>query len=163
MVSHTKKKPDSRTVYMYASVNWYYKSPLNFYNDDKDMLKPTKPPRKPVKSKYQSQEDCYEEVKKWEANKPPKLKTESGGHHMTQAYYTKNLLPHYITMVQASWLADTLDEVHWLLQEDGDPSHGTKSTNNVAEDLCQANWIPVIIHPIVAQSRHPDMLLNDGL
>ena len=119
------------------------------------MLKPPKPPPKPRKSKYQTQEEYDEEVKEWEAKKHPKLKTESGGHHMTQDCYTKNLLPHYIKMVQSSRLHNTLEDIHWLLQEDGDPSHGTKSVNNIAEDLRQVNWIAVIIHPAQSPDLNP--------
>jgi hypothetical protein len=47
-----KKKKDPRTLHFYASVNWYYKSDLSFYNNDKNMLPVPKPPRKPHKSKY---------------------------------------------------------------------------------------------------------------
>jgi hypothetical protein len=48
---------------MYASINWYFKSPLGFYNNEKDMLKPPKPPPKPRKSKYKISEQHYKRVK----------------------------------------------------------------------------------------------------
>ncbi|KAF2025956.1 hypothetical protein EK21DRAFT_92764 [Setomelanomma holmii] len=34
----------------------------------------------------------------------------------------------------------------WYLQEDNDLSYSTKSKDNVAENLRQANWISVIVH-----------------
>lgn len=81
---------------MYASINWYFKSPLGFYNDEKDMLKPPKPPPKPRKSKYETPEQHHKRVKEWEATKPPPLEVQGSGHHMTQDYYTSNILPSYI-------------------------------------------------------------------
>ncbi|KAF2032251.1 hypothetical protein EK21DRAFT_61493, partial [Setomelanomma holmii] len=118
-------------LHMYASVNWYFKSPLRFYNDEVDMLKPLKPPHQSVKSKYETAAQHYEQVKEWEAKLPPPLKVNGSGHHMTQEYYAKNVLLSYI---------------NWYLQEDNNPSHGTKSKDNVAENLRQANWIAVIVH-----------------
>ncbi|KAF2825541.1 hypothetical protein CC86DRAFT_323979 [Ophiobolus disseminans] len=50
--TRNKRKATSITLHMYATVNWYFKSPLGFYNDEKDMLKAPKLPPKPRKSKY---------------------------------------------------------------------------------------------------------------
>jgi hypothetical protein len=150
------RKATSLTLHMYAAINWYFKSELNFYNDEKDMLKPPKPPPKPRKSKYESPEQYHERVKQWEATKPPPLEVKGSGHHMTQQYYATNVLPTYIRYIHQARLQDPQS---WLLQEDGDPSHGTKSKDNVAENTRQANWIPVLLHP--AQS--PDLNPIEGL
>ncbi|KAF1944320.1 hypothetical protein EJ02DRAFT_510236 [Clathrospora elynae] len=88
-----KKKRDLRTLHMYALVNWYFKSELEFYNNQKDMLEIPKPPRQPVKSKYETPERHHKRVKEWEAKKPPPIEGGPGGHHMTQDYYSKTLLP----------------------------------------------------------------------
>ncbi|KAF2030129.1 hypothetical protein EK21DRAFT_112237 [Setomelanomma holmii] len=142
--TQTKRKSTPLTLYMYASVNWYFKSPLRFYNNKVDMLKPPKPPRQLVKSKYETAAQHYKWVKEWEAKLPPPLKVKGSGHHMTQEYYTKNVLLSYIKWVHEAQLREPQS---WYLQEDNDPSHGTKSKDNVAENLRQANWIAVIVHP----------------
>ncbi|KAF2623657.1 hypothetical protein BU25DRAFT_414124 [Macroventuria anomochaeta] len=46
----------------------------------------------------------------------------------------------------------------WILQEDGDPSHGMKSEDNVAQNLCDISWLCSILHP--AQS--PDLNSIEG-
>jgi transposase len=129
---------------MYASVNWHYKRKHGFYNNEKDMLKPPKPLRCPIKSKYKTAAQHHQRVKDWEATKPSPLEVKSNGHHMTQEYYSIHTLPDYI---QAIHEANMKEPRGWILQEDNDPSHGTKSANNVAEDLRKACWIAIIIHP----------------
>ncbi|KAF2818568.1 hypothetical protein CC86DRAFT_433402, partial [Ophiobolus disseminans] len=58
-----KRKSSPLTLHMYASVNWKFKSPLGFYNNEKDMLKPPKQPRRPVQSKYETLEQHQKRVK----------------------------------------------------------------------------------------------------
>ncbi|KAF1936073.1 hypothetical protein EJ02DRAFT_427849 [Clathrospora elynae] len=78
---------------------------------------------------------------------------------MTQEYYTKELLPKYITAVQCSRMHNTLEITTWQLQEDGDPSHGTKSKDNIAINLKNANWIPLLVHP----GSSPDLNPIEGI
>jgi hypothetical protein len=99
LVAIKQRNKSPQTVHMYAYCNWHFRSPLHFYNDEKDMLPKPKPPQKPRKSKYESQEQHDERIKQWEANKPPPVEQDSKGAHMTQAYYTKKLLPEYIKAV----------------------------------------------------------------
>ncbi|KAF2024078.1 hypothetical protein EK21DRAFT_79495, partial [Setomelanomma holmii] len=139
-------------LHMYASVNWYFKSPLRFYNNEVDMLKPLKPPRWLVKSKYETAAHHYKRVKEWEAKLPPPLEVKGSGHHMTQEYYTKDVLLLYIKWVHEAQLQELQS---WYLQEDNDPSHGTKSKDNVAENLRQANWIAIIVHPGQSADLNP--------
>ncbi|KAF2818569.1 hypothetical protein CC86DRAFT_156958 [Ophiobolus disseminans] len=75
---------------------------------------------------------------------------------MTQEYYALNVLPQYIKYIHEARLQEPQS---WLLQEDNDPSHGTRSIDNVAESLRQANWIAAILHP--AQS--PDLNPIEGI
>jgi hypothetical protein len=112
------RKASFLTLYMYASINRYFKSPLDFYNDEKHMLKPPKPLPKPRKSKYETIQQHHERVKEWEATKPPPLEVQGNGHHMTQDYYTSNILPSYIKWVHEARLREPRN---WLLQEDNDP------------------------------------------
>jgi hypothetical protein len=65
------------------------------------------------------------------------------GNSMTQKYYTERLLPVYIRAIQEARISC---EQHAILQEDNDLTHGTKSEINVAKQLKDSNWIPVLIH-----------------
>jgi hypothetical protein len=114
-----------------------------------------KPPKIPRKSKFQTEEEYTAEAKEWKAIKLLPIRADSGGHHMTQRYYTEHLLSVHMNMVQESRHHDTLGEIVWCLQEDGDPSHGTKSKVNIAVELRDANWIPVIIHPGQSPNLNP--------
>jgi hypothetical protein len=98
-------------------------------------------------------------VKEWEATLPPPIEGESAGHRMTQKYYTENLLPKYINMVQFSRLHDTLNDTVWVLQEDGDPPHGTKTKDNVASNLRDYSWI----HAILYTAQSPDLNPIEGV
>ncbi|KAF1936072.1 hypothetical protein EJ02DRAFT_427848 [Clathrospora elynae] len=107
-VNRSVSTEDNRGLTSYT-VNWYFESKLNFYNDDVDMLKMPKPPQRPVKSKYETKEQHHGRVKEWEAKKPLPIERSPGGHHMTQEYYTKELLPKCITAVQRSHMHNTLE------------------------------------------------------
>ena len=74
---------------------------------------------------------------------------------MTQKYYTEQLLPHYIKKVR-----EENEHGHRaILQEDNDPSHGTRSANNIARKLKDTNSIKTLRHP--AQS--PDLSPIEGI
>ena len=70
---------------------------------------------------------------------------------MTQKYYTERLLPIYINAVNNARLQDLQG---WLLQEDNDPSHGTKK-EGLAQQLKRSNWIDNIIHPAQSPNLNP--------
>ncbi|KAF2832615.1 hypothetical protein CC86DRAFT_91984 [Ophiobolus disseminans] len=70
------------------------------------MLEAPKPPPKPRKSKYKTPEKYYERVKEWEATRPPPLEVQGSGHHMTQEYYTENILPTYIRYIHEARLRE---------------------------------------------------------
>lgn len=60
---------------------------------------------------------------------------DTSGHHMTQQYYNEKILPVYIQLLHEQRTRNELSPIRWQFQEDGDPSHGTRSSNNVAADL----------------------------
>jgi hypothetical protein len=68
---------------------------------------------------------------------------------MTQKYYTKRLLPIYIEAIHK---ARVQNPGNWLLQEDGDPSHGMQKQGLIYK-LKEENWIVNLKH--LAQS--PDL------
>ncbi|KAF2682732.1 hypothetical protein K458DRAFT_453907, partial [Lentithecium fluviatile CBS 122367] len=115
---------------MATYVNYYCKGPLEFYSDEHEMLPKPKPPPKPLE-----------------------VEQDSTGAHMIQKYYTKRLLPIYVKDVQDARAHD--DSKDWALQEDHDPSHGTKTPYNVAYELKWSNWIHLLIHPAQSPDLNP--------
>jgi hypothetical protein len=65
----------------------------------------------PRKSKFQTEEEYTAEAKEWKAIKLLPIRADSGGHHMTQRYYTEHLLSVHMNMVQESRHHDTLGEI----------------------------------------------------
>jgi hypothetical protein len=141
------------TVHVAEDISYNHKSLFIFYND------PTEPgilrlckPRKPRKSKYQTDEQYTQEVRDWEARQPHPVQIKPRGNSMTQKFYTENVLPHHI------------EHIHWLerehahqfyFQENNDPSHGTRSKNNVALQAKRAAGLVIIIHPAQSPDLNP--------
>lgn len=104
---------------------------------------PPKPRQRPT---TESKAEFQARLQDWEAQKPHKVDVKPQGNAMTQKYYTECLLPIYIKAIHKARLQDIGP---WLLQEDGDPSHGMK-TNGLATKLKADNWITNLKH--LAQS-----------
>ena len=68
---------------------------------------------------------------------------------MTQKYYCERLLPVYINTIHQFRLQDPQN---WLLQEDNDPSHGSRKYGLV-QHLKVSNWVNNLVHP----ARSPDL------
>ena len=136
-------------------VNWHAKcDKLIFYNDEKDeTIQPPHPP-KPRKSKFEDPEQFQVRMDHWEASKPHKRTVKPKGNAMTQEYYTKNILPSYIHAVHELRLQECGLVSNWLLQEDGDPSHGIRSYG-LAKKLKHANWIGNHYHPAQSPDLNP--------
>ena len=139
-----QQRPELEGVKIHVAgyVNWHYKcEKLLFYNDEKEYE--MRPPRRarPRKWKYELPEEFEVRVKEWEAKNPHELVIKPKGNTMTQKYYTERLLPTYITAVQQARLngpSSPSGTPGWILQEDGDPSHGHK-TQGLATTYRQAN------------------------
>jgi hypothetical protein len=63
---------------------------------------------------------------------------------MTQAYYTTRLLPIYVNEIQSHRIYYGFDCV---LQQENDPSHGTRPDDNAAKRFQIDNLIPILLHP----------------
>ena len=84
-----------------ATISWYGKSKLEFYNDEEDHDKtppcPSRPRRRPT---TETIEEYETRVREWEAGKPHDVNIIVKGNHMTQKYYIDRLLPVYINYMQ---------------------------------------------------------------
>ena len=110
-------------VHYSASCSWHYKSDLTFCNDEHDpptvkSVLPLKPCRHP---KTETPEQYEQRLEEWKEHLlyDPEIKPK--GNLITQAYYTKKILPGLITEIQRLRL--TLPEYGGdiILQEDNDP------------------------------------------
>ena len=71
---------------------------------------------------------------------------------MLQEFYAKKILFTYIKEIQA------LEERYhhrFRLQEDGDPSHGNKSTNNPCARLKRDADLLILVHPAQSPDLNP--------
>ena len=142
-----------------AWISWWGKcKELLFYNDEEDHEEqPPMPPRPRRRPTTETEEEYKARLIEWEALRPHKVTISVGGNHMTQKYYVETLLPHYIDAIQFHRIYRNKG-INWLLQEDGDPSHGIKK-QGLAREVKDANWITNLIHP--AQS--PDLNPIEGI
>jgi hypothetical protein len=58
----------------------------------------------------------------------------------------------YAKTIHKAWLKDPWG---WILQEDNDPSHGTRSTYNVAYLYKLKNWLYTIVHLLQSPDLNP--------
>ena len=105
---------------------------------------------------YESQEEYKSRILEWEAAIPHEKEVKPKGNAMTQKYYTERLLPIYVKAIQNARVQDIGHNCthDWILQEDGDPSHG-KRKFGMAQKLKQGNWIPNLIHPAQSPDLNP--------
>lgn len=71
---------------------------------------------------------------------------------MTQVYYTERLLPVYVREIHDCRI---MDDRYCILQEDNDPSHGTRSEINVARTFKAVNWLSTLTHPPQSPDLNP--------
>lgn len=94
--------PDFQGVKLYiaASISYWHKSPLFFYNDENDapQIKLLKPP-KPRKTIYDTKEQFDEKIVLWKASLPHNVDVKPKGNSIIQKYYTEKLLPEYINII----------------------------------------------------------------
>jgi hypothetical protein len=135
----------SYRLHIAASISWHHKGALQFYNDENNNL--PRPP-KPRRSRYQTEEVYQQRILAWQASLPGPPR----GNAMTQAYYTARLLPIYATEIHSHRIHYGFD---CILQQDNDPSHGTRSDNNVVKRFQMDNWIPIFLHPPQSPDLNP--------
>ena len=114
--------------------------------------KTPKPPGKPRKSRYETQEQYERRFLEWQALIPnAEIQVQPKGNSMTQLYYTENILPHYLETIKQAQEA----QGRAILQEDNDPSHGTRSQFNLTRKYKNDNNIELLIHPAESPDLNP--------
>jgi hypothetical protein len=70
---------------------------------------------------------------------------------MTQKYYVERLLPIYVDAIKSM---REINDKPWLLQEDGDPSHGMRK-RGLAQEYKKAYNIQNLYHPAQSPDCNP--------
>ena len=136
-------------------MNWHAKcEKLEFYNDEKEYTEQPKRPPKPHHYKYELEEEWNSRLLEWEAATGHEKVVKPKGNAMTQKYYTKRLLPFYISAIQEARERDPRNANKWLLQEDGDPSHGMRK-HGLAQKLRDEYSIKNLSHPPQSPDLNP--------
>ena len=71
---------------------------------------------------------------------------------MNQVFYAEYILSHHIKHIK--WLEAKKKNKFWF-QEDNDPSHGTRSENNVAARAKRNAHIKILLHPAQLPDLNP--------
>ena len=131
------KEKEGVKFHVAAWITWFDKAEkLEFYKDEEEYEEqPPMPPRPRRRPTTESPEEYQARLTEWEALKPHKVDVKPQGNSMTQKYYTERLLPVYIEAIHK---ARAQNPGNWLLQEDGDPSHGMRK-DGLAHKLKEEN------------------------
>lgn len=142
------------TLHVFAYINWWEKSELYFYKDEEMYIEKPKKPPKPRTRKYETKEEFEERIRVWEASIGHDKEVKPKGNAITQKYYHDKLLPVYVNAIHKARFQPGGEFKNWILQEDGDPSHGKKK-KGLAQRYLQSNWIPVLHHPPQSPDLNP--------
>lgn len=147
-------------LHVAASISWHHKGALQFYNDEHDLphiqIKKSRKPRKPRMTKAMTDEQYQQKGAEWEASLSHDVDIKPQGNSMTQAYYTQRLLPVYIKEIHECRVSF---DRSCIFQEHNDPSHGTRSADNIVCRCKSVNWIDTLIHP----PQSPDLNSSEGV
>ena len=122
-----------------------------FYKDPQEPSEKKKLPRKPRRTMYQTDTEYQQVVQDWEQSRVP-VNIIPKGNSMSQEFYAREILPQYIQEIKA--LEERYHHRFWL-QEDGDPSHGNKSTNNPCYRMKRAADLWSLLHPAQSPDLNP--------
>ena len=151
---YERGKKSKVSLHVAGWINWHEKcESLEFYKDETPEAQPPRP-RKPVKSKFESETEFLQRLVEWEASLPPKAETKPKGNAMTQKYYKERLLGVYVEAVQRCRLRQENYPHSVYLQEDGDPSHGMRKPG-LARQLKNDNWVTNLLHPAQSPDLNP--------
>ncbi|KAF2726413.1 hypothetical protein EJ04DRAFT_453448 [Polyplosphaeria fusca] len=158
-------KLEGNKLHFAAWINWYKKAPeLTFYNDEYDDYEPlqkgSRPRRRPM---TETEEDYKKRLALWEAEQPRKVDVVRKGNSMRGSYYTKKLLPVYRDALNRlssrsntyRKAVPTRQRYNWYLQEDNDPSHGTKIPQSLPALYKQEQGLETFWHPPNSPDLNP--------
>jgi hypothetical protein len=149
LLKETKMTGLNVTVHCAGLITYNHKGKLLFYKDPKEPTE--KLPRKLRRTMYQTDTEYQQVIQAWERSRVP-VDIIPKGNVMSQEFYAREILPQYIQEVKA--LEERYHHRFWL-QEDGDPSHGNKSTNNPCYCMKRDADILILVHPAQSPDLNP--------
>jgi hypothetical protein len=145
------------TLHVAAGISWHGKGMFEFYNDpDPKPLPGTFKPRKPRRSGVETIEQHTEAIRQFEQvehGQSVDVEIKPKGNSMTQQFYAREILPKHLDHVE--YLQRKYGHPI-LFQEDNDPSHGTRSYNNVAARLKRERSTQILSHPPQSPDLNPE-------
>ncbi|KAL8724797.1 MAG: hypothetical protein Q9181_006667 [Wetmoreana brouardii] len=108
----------------------------------------------PKQWKKETQEQFFasERYNRWLASEPDEVEVKPKGNSITQLYYRQYILPRYADELQE---ARRKTSKQHTLQEDNDPSYGTRSLVNYTAEFKRKNQIKLLIHPAQSPDLNP--------
>ncbi|KAF2435218.1 hypothetical protein EJ08DRAFT_656842 [Tothia fuscella] len=139
-------------IYVALGVSYNHKEPLIFYKDPAEPSAP-KPykPRKPRKSLVQTEEEYTKAIDEF-TRQSAGVEVLPKGNAMTQKFYAEQILPKHIDEIR---MLEERYSHRFQLQEDGDPSHGNRSKNNLPAKLKRNSDLLLVIHPPQSPDLNP--------
>jgi hypothetical protein len=150
-LKETKTTGLNVTVHAAGLITYNRKGKLIFYKDPQEPSQKAYKPRKPRQTMYQTDTQYKDVLKAWEAAQPD-AEVIPKGNAMSQQFYAKEILPEYIKQIKA---LEAHFHKRFYLQEDGDPSHGNKSTDNPCARLKRDADLLILIHPAQSPDLNP--------
>jgi hypothetical protein len=157
-IEETDTQIQDFTVHVAAGISYNGKGAFQFYNDPKDkpLIREYKATG-PRKTKDETAKEYAQRLSQWRAYQPahePEIK--QSGNSMTQAFYRDSILPYHIAHIR-DLERRTKHKIYF--EEDGDPSHGKKTQNNIVQQAREDAHL--IAHEHTAQS--PDLVPMEGI
>jgi hypothetical protein len=148
----TPKVPFNVTLHVAAGVTYNHKGAFIFYNDEHEPDIKVYKPTRPRKSSVETKEQHLEAIAAWLEGGEHPIKIKAKGNSMTQRYYAEQILPHHLQHIKC------LQQRHkhpFILQEDGDPSHGHRSPNSLPTRMKRDAQIKCLLHPAQSPDLNP--------
>lgn len=139
-------------VHCYGGITYNNKGAFGTYKDPKEKAAEKVIRDKPRKSSVETDKDYQKKVDEWEFEKWKKQKAIPKGNAMTIDYYTKEVLPKHIEFLERMKESYGRD---FEFEEDGDPSHGMRTSNNKAAQLRKQHNIIQHKHPAESPDFSP--------
>jgi hypothetical protein len=139
-------------VHCYGGITYDHKGPFGTYKDPKEKEADKVVRTKPRKSSVETAEEHQAKVDAWEFDKFKKQKEIPKGNAMTTKFYTEEILPKHIEFLEAMKEKYGYD---FEFVEDGDPSHGMRTSHNMAARLRQKHKIVTHKHPAQSPDFSP--------
>lgn len=134
-------------VHVYGGITYNAKGAFGTYKDPKEKKAERVVNTKPRKSSVETDKAFQKKIDAWELDKFRAQKAIPKGNAMTIDFYTEVILPKHIEFLNQMKKRYGRD---LYFEEDGDPSHGIRTSHNKAAKLKQQHGI--VSHPHPAES-----------